>query len=89
MHFKIKQSRYNKIRANNVCALGVETVVIGMAHRGRLNTLVNICSKPLSQLLVQFNPIPLEGFGSGDVKYHLGTFVQKLLERLISCSTNS
>ncbi|XP_020288809.1 2-oxoglutarate dehydrogenase, mitochondrial-like isoform X2 [Pseudomyrmex gracilis] len=60
---------------------GVETVVIGMAHRGRLNTLVNICSKPLSQLLVQFNPIPLEGFGSGDVKYHLGTFVQKLLER--------
>ncbi|XP_029155229.1 2-oxoglutarate dehydrogenase, mitochondrial-like isoform X2 [Nylanderia fulva] len=60
---------------------GVETVVIGMAHRGRLNTLVNICSKPMSQLFTQFNPIALEGFGSGDVKYHLGTHSEKLLER--------
>ncbi|XP_019700925.1 2-oxoglutarate dehydrogenase, mitochondrial-like [Harpegnathos saltator] len=60
---------------------GVESIVIGMAHRGRLNTLVNICSKPLAQLLTQFNPIALEGFGSGDVKYHLGTHSEKLLER--------
>ncbi|RLU22182.1 hypothetical protein DMN91_006563 [Ooceraea biroi] len=60
---------------------GVETVVIGMAHRGRLNTLVNVCSKPLNQLLTQFNPFALEGFGSGDVKYHLGTHSEKLLER--------
>ncbi|KAL6255348.1 hypothetical protein P5V15_013686 [Pogonomyrmex californicus] len=60
---------------------GVETVVIGMAHRGRLNTLVNICLKPMSQVLTQFNPIALEGFGSGDVKYHLGTHSEKLLER--------
>ncbi|XP_032670876.1 2-oxoglutarate dehydrogenase, mitochondrial-like isoform X2 [Odontomachus brunneus] len=60
---------------------GVETVVIGMAHRGRLNTLVNICSKPMAQLFTQFNPITLEGLGSGDVKYHLGTHSEKLLER--------
>ncbi|KAL2720928.1 hypothetical protein V1478_009974 [Vespula squamosa] len=60
---------------------GVETVAIGMAHRGRLNTLVNVCSKPLHQLLTQFNPIALDGFGSGDVKYHLGTHAEKLLER--------
>ncbi|XP_050456071.1 2-oxoglutarate dehydrogenase complex component E1-like isoform X1 [Cataglyphis hispanica] len=60
---------------------GVETVVIGMAHRGRLNTLANICLKPMSQLFTQFNPIALEGFGSGDVKYHLGTHAEKLLER--------
>ncbi|KYM89669.1 2-oxoglutarate dehydrogenase, mitochondrial [Atta colombica] len=61
---------------------GVETVVIGMAHRGRLNTLANICLKPMRQLFTQFNPIALEGFGSGDVKYHLGTYSEKLLERI-------
>ncbi|XP_057331261.1 2-oxoglutarate dehydrogenase, mitochondrial-like isoform X1 [Microplitis mediator] len=61
--------------------LGVETAVIGMAHRGRLNTLVNICSKPMHQLFVQFNPIPMEGLGSGDVKYHLGTHSERFLER--------
>ncbi|XP_043489757.1 2-oxoglutarate dehydrogenase, mitochondrial-like isoform X2 [Polistes fuscatus] len=60
---------------------GVETVVIGMAHRGRLNTLANVCSKPLRQLFTQFNPIALDGFGSGDVKYHLGTHAERLLER--------
>ncbi|XP_043284841.1 2-oxoglutarate dehydrogenase, mitochondrial-like [Venturia canescens] len=60
---------------------GVETVVIGMAHRGRLNTLVNICAKPMNQLFSQFNPIDLEGLGSGDVKYHLGTHSENLLER--------
>ncbi|KAK2580779.1 hypothetical protein KPH14_011514 [Odynerus spinipes] len=60
---------------------GLETAVIGMPHRGRLNTLVNVCSKPLHQLLTQFNPIALDGFGSGDVKYHLGTHTEKLLER--------
>lgn len=60
---------------------GVETVAIGMAHRGRLNTLANVCLKPMSQLFTQFNPIALEGFGSGDVKYHLGTYSEKLLNR--------
>ncbi|XP_024937353.1 2-oxoglutarate dehydrogenase, mitochondrial isoform X2 [Cephus cinctus] len=60
---------------------GVETAVIGMAHRGRLNTLVNVCSKPMAQLFTQFNPVTLEGLESGDVKYHLGTHTEKLLER--------
>nr|XP_003700147.1 PREDICTED: 2-oxoglutarate dehydrogenase, mitochondrial-like [Megachile rotundata] len=59
----------------------VETAVIGMAHRGRLNTLINVCFKPLHQLLTQFYPIAFEGFGSGDVKYHLGTYVERKLER--------
>ncbi|XP_044021317.1 2-oxoglutarate dehydrogenase, mitochondrial-like [Aphidius gifuensis] len=61
--------------------LGVEAFVIGQAHRGRLNTLVNICAKPMYQLFVQFNPLSIEGFGSGDVKYHLGTHSETLLER--------
>lgn len=59
---------------------GTESVMIGMAHRGRLCTLVNVCAKPMSQLLTQFNPA-LQGFGSGDVKYHLGTLSEKLLEK--------
>lgn len=35
----------------------------------------------MAQLFTQFNPITLEGLGSGDVKYHLGTHSEKLLER--------
>lgn len=68
-----------RYKINNV--LGVESVVIGMAHRGRLNTLINVCMKPLHQLLTQFHSIALEGFGSGDVKYHLGTHAERILER--------
>jgi 2-oxoglutarate dehydrogenase E1 component len=51
---------------------GIEEVVIGMAHRGRLNVLVNIMGKPTKELFGEFegeNP-PLAG--SGDVKYHQG-----------------
>lgn len=36
-------------------ARGVETIVIGMAHRGRLNVLSNVCRKPLHTLLTQFS----------------------------------
>ena len=55
---------------------GVNEVVIGMAHRGRLNTLVNVVRKPYVQLFSEFkggsaNPDSVQG--SGDVKYHLGT----------------
>ena len=35
--------------------LGVESVVMGMPHRGRLNVLANVCRKPLEQLLTQFH----------------------------------
>lgn len=57
--------------------LGVKSVHIGMAHRGRLNVLSNVCRKPLSELLSQFNVISASDWGSGDVKYHLGTFTKR------------
>jgi len=53
---------------------GVEKVVIGMAHRGRLNVLVNILGKSYEQVFREFEGVllPLSKEGSGDVKYHLG-----------------
>jgi len=52
---------------------GVQSVVLGMPHRGRLNVLANVCRKPLEQLFTQFNTkLSAEDEGSGDVKYHLG-----------------
>ncbi|HYA16027.1 MAG TPA: multifunctional oxoglutarate decarboxylase/oxoglutarate dehydrogenase thiamine pyrophosphate-binding subunit/dihydrolipoyllysine-residue succinyltransferase subunit [Bryobacteraceae bacterium] len=53
---------------------GGEEVVIGMAHRGRLNVLANIVGKPLGQIFSEFegNIDPASAQGSGDVKYHLG-----------------
>jgi 2-oxoglutarate dehydrogenase E1 component len=53
---------------------GVEKVVIGMAHRGRLNVLVNILDKTYEQVFREFEGVllPLSHEGSGDVKYHLG-----------------
>ncbi|KAG1652721.1 2-oxoglutarate dehydrogenase, mitochondrial [Nymphon striatum] len=52
--------------------LGVESVVMGMPHRGRLNVLANVCRKPLEQILAQFSSLEPADEGSGDVKYHLG-----------------
>ncbi len=55
---------------------GVGEVAIGMPHRGRLNTLVNIVRKPFTALFSEFggaSPKPDDVQGSGDVKYHLGT----------------
>ena len=52
---------------------GAERVMLGMAHRGRLNVLANICNKPVQYILNEFNDEVLESFDiSGDVKYHLG-----------------
>ncbi|MEO6253958.1 MAG: 2-oxoglutarate dehydrogenase E1 component [Ferruginibacter sp.] len=52
----------------------VEEVVIGMAHRGRLNVLANIMGKTYEQIFSEFegNSVPDTTMGSGDVKYHLG-----------------
>ena len=52
----------------------VSEVVIGMAHRGRLNILANIVGKSMVQLFSEFEGIfdPFATQGSGDVKYHLG-----------------
>ena len=53
---------------------GVEEVVIGMAHRGRLNVLANIVGKTYEQIFNEFEgtAVPDLSFGSGDVKYHQG-----------------
>jgi multifunctional 2-oxoglutarate metabolism enzyme len=53
---------------------GVERVVIGMAHRGRLNVLANLMGKSHEQIFREFEGVllPLSVEGSGDVKYHLG-----------------
>lgn len=62
---------------------GIEEVVIGMAHRGRLNVLANIMEKPVSHIVEEFED-PLRGDtvdGSGDVKYHLGYSSDRLTLR--------
>ncbi|MBN9481801.1 MAG: 2-oxoglutarate dehydrogenase E1 component [Bacteroidetes bacterium 43-93] len=53
---------------------GVQEVVIGMAHRGRLNVLANTLGKTYEQIFSEFegNMPPDMTMGSGDVKYHLG-----------------
>ncbi|MBX9450251.1 MAG: 2-oxoglutarate dehydrogenase E1 component [Taibaiella sp.] len=53
---------------------GVQEVIIGMAHRGRLNVLANILRKTYDQIFTEFEGIvPKDDqLGSGDVKYHLG-----------------
>jgi len=55
-------------------AMGVEQLVIGMPHRGRLNVLANTLGKPLELLFSEFesNFTPEDVQGHGDVKYHLG-----------------
>jgi len=56
--------------------LGVEEIVIGMAHRGRLNVLANVLKKPFKAIFHEFHggsANPDDVGGSGDVKYHLGT----------------
>ncbi len=54
----------------------VKEVIIGMAHRGRLNVLANIIGKPLEKIFNEFedNLDPESPQGTGDVKYHLGAF---------------
>ncbi len=59
---------------------GLLTIVVGMAHRGRLNLLANEIGKPIEEILKEFEDDvdPNSFWGSGDVKYHLGaegTFV--------------
>lgn len=51
---------------------GVKEVVIGMAHRGRLNMLVNVLGKKPSELFDEFAGRHGESWGTGDVKYHQG-----------------
>ena len=59
-----------RVAANN----DVEEVVIGMAHRGRLNILANILGKTYEQIFSEFEGTAVmdQTMGSGDVKYHMG-----------------
>ncbi|WMJ75481.1 2-oxoglutarate dehydrogenase E1 component [Cytophagaceae bacterium ABcell3] len=59
---------------NKGAELGVEEVVIGMAHRGRLNVLANIMGKTYEQIFNEFEgtAVPDLTMGDGDVKYHMG-----------------
>src|SRR5689334_1461218 len=56
-------------------ALGVKEIIIGMAHRGRLNVLAQVMGKPHRAIFHEFkggSSSPDDVEGSGDVKYHLG-----------------
>ncbi len=56
-------------------ALGVNEIIVGMPHRGRLNMLAAVMGKPYEKIFHEFQGGSTQGaneFGSGDVKYHLG-----------------
>ncbi|MBU2272043.1 MAG: 2-oxoglutarate dehydrogenase E1 component, partial [Alphaproteobacteria bacterium] len=56
-------------------ALGVDEIVLGMAHRGRLNTLAAVMGKPYRAIFHEFqggSTVPSDIEGSGDVRYHMG-----------------
>lgn len=58
---------------DQAASFGATDVIIGMAHRGRLNVLTNIVGKPYEAIFAEFDDIdPKTIQGSGDVKYHLG-----------------
>jgi multifunctional 2-oxoglutarate metabolism enzyme len=61
----------------------VHELVIGMAHRGRLNLLVNVAGKDVKQIFSEFEGVidPASTQGSGDVKYHLGSTGVRQTER--------
>ncbi len=61
------------ILTERAAELGVEEIVIGMAHRGRLNVMVNIMEMNVRQIFAGFEDDDPEAYvGRGDVKYHLG-----------------
>jgi 2-oxoglutarate dehydrogenase E1 component len=60
---------------------GVEEIVIGMAHRGRLNVLINVLELPPHDILAAFEDNDPERYlGSGDVKYHLGHSTDRYID---------
>ncbi len=54
------------------CELGADEILIGMAHRGRLNVLANIFQKDMKVMLAEFSGNLDAEVGDGDVKYHMG-----------------
>ncbi|KAM6986700.1 2-oxoglutarate dehydrogenase complex component E1-like isoform 5-T5 [Aplochiton taeniatus] len=69
---------------------GVESVILGMPHRGRLNVLANVIRKELDQIFCQFDSkLEAADEGSGDVKYHLGMHhrrINRVTDRNITLS---
>ncbi|XP_016360795.1 2-oxoglutarate dehydrogenase, mitochondrial-like isoform X2 [Sinocyclocheilus anshuiensis] len=69
---------------------GVDTVIMGMPHRGRLNVLANVIRKELEQIFCQFDSkLEATDEGSGDVKYHLGMYhrrINRVTDRNITLS---
>ena len=64
---------------DTVSAKGVDTVIMGMPHRGRLNVLANVTRKPLEEIFNEFDSkLDPNDEGSGDVKYHLGTTTERI-----------
>ncbi|RYH63081.1 MAG: 2-oxoglutarate dehydrogenase E1 component [Alcaligenaceae bacterium] len=57
---------------NHAGECGVQEIIVGMAHRGRLNMLVNIMGKMPADLFAEFEGKHPEGLTDGDVKYHNG-----------------
>lgn len=55
--------------------LGVESIVMGMPHRGRLNVLANVCRKPLNQIFTQFAALE----AADDVSVELDCFSKFIL----------
>jgi len=60
------------VMINRGAETGLKDVVIGMAHRGRLNVLVNILGKEPKDIFAHFEDHVVDEASSGDVKYHLG-----------------
>uniref|UniRef100_A0A8D0G3V3 2-oxoglutarate dehydrogenase complex component E1 n=1 Tax=Sphenodon punctatus TaxID=8508 RepID=A0A8D0G3V3_SPHPU len=69
---------------------GVDNVIMGMPHRGRLNVLANVIRKELEQIFCQFDSkLEAADEGSGDVKYHLGMYhrrINRVTDRTITLS---
>jgi 2-oxoglutarate dehydrogenase E1 component len=64
-------------------ALGVEEIVLGMAHRGRLNVLAAVMGKPYHVIFHEFqggSATPEDVMGSGDVKYHMGASSDRIFD---------
>ncbi|XP_037322361.2 2-oxoglutarate dehydrogenase-like, mitochondrial [Pungitius pungitius] len=60
-------------------AAGIDNVIMGMPHRGRLNVLANVIRKDLDQIFCQFDSkLEAADEGSGDVKYHLGLYHERI-----------
>lgn len=59
--------------------LGLEEIVLGMAHRGRINVLANFMDKALKEIFAEFDGkyMELNGIADGDVKYHMGYSADK------------